>query len=104
MKKYIDADLFKALIAKNFDDLPLNVRSYERADALIKILDKFPAAPVRPEVHAYWNKKYEKVLPLCSNCGKSNLIQMPKRSKEKQYTPFCPNCGARMDGKKEDAK
>lgn len=57
--------------------------------------------------HAYWEKenlsewrdmsRYFK----CSNCGK--LAQMGYYTEKCKYD-YCPNCGAKMDGGKEDAK
>ena len=51
-----------------------------------------------PVVHAKWIKHYIKIGNFdwkykCSKCGKLN----------KQYSPpYCPHCGAKMDGGKDD--
>ena len=60
-------------------------------------IKEIPAADVAPVVHAWWEMKPEDTTPgiyhvkkaFCTNCGKPN----------KQYRPpYCPNCGAKMDG------
>lgn len=50
-----------------------------------------PAADVVEVVHAHWIDRDEKTW--CSNCDASN----------KQYKPpYCPHCGAKMDGGKHE--
>ena len=59
-------------------------------DAFDFALESVPAADVVEVVHAHWIDRDEKTW--CSNCDASN----------KQYKPpYCPHCGARMDGGKE---
>ena len=57
-----------------------------------------PPADVAPVVHAYWipqkeNYEFKEAWMKCSSCG------YPV-SKWTGNTNFCPNCGAKMDGKK----
>lgn len=49
-EKYISASLLKAAVVEAYEELPLDIRAMERADALIKVIDKFPAADVEPVV------------------------------------------------------
>lgn len=54
----------------------------------------FPAADVAPVVHAHWIEHiddYENYCE-CSNCHEYPYGPLNE-------TMFCPNCGARMDGK-----
>lgn len=37
----------------------------------------------------------------CSHCGKNNGVGGIAKNQEK---PYCPNCGAKMDGGDNDAK
>ena len=61
------------------------------------IIRKLPSADVAPVVHAYWipqkeNYEFKEAWMKCSACG------YPV-SKWTGNTNFCPNCGAKMDGK-----
>lgn len=88
--RLIDADaLFRAI--KNSDWLP-----HERIEAMKMVREQLTVDAV-PAVHGRWeveidhdefwgDMEYYK----CSLCGNLEL-----REKE---TPYCPNCGARMDG------
>lgn len=57
-------------------------------DALYSI-EHIPAADVAPVVHARWIKGPSN--PYCSEC----FVEC------RDETPFCPNCGAKMDKGKE---
>lgn len=64
-------------------------------DAAIEELDKIPAANVRSERHGHWiyqepDDEFSWKPYLCSACGEKG---------GKNYTEFCPHCGAKMDGK-----
>ena len=70
------------------------------ADVVESGLKNLPAADVVLVVHAYWipqkeNYEFKEAWMKCSACG------YPV-SKWTGNTNFCPNCGARMDGGKED--
>lgn len=61
------------------------------AKAVKTVIDKAPTADVAPVVHGEWIDRDGKTW--CSNCDASN----------KQYKPpYCPHCGARMDGGKHE--
>lgn len=51
-------------------------------------IEDAPAADVAPVVHGRWIKGPSN--PYCSEC----FVEC------RDETPFCPNCGAKMDGKK----
>lgn len=63
-----------------------------------------PAADVAPVVHGQWIDKptgrYGQMQSWCSACGKHSGIGGIKSNRHK---PYCPNCGAKMDGGTENA-
>lgn len=63
-------------------------------DTAIEELEEIPAADVRPERHGHWI--IYSGLPFCSECDCNNL------SYAVISFDYCPNCGARMDGDKND--
>ena len=68
------------------------------SDSLMEEIKAIPAADVAPVRHARWIEVREKRLFgehyfLCSNCKSRNGLMIPFN--------YCPNCGAKMDKKKE---
>lgn len=54
----------------------------------IVLVSEIPAADVAPVVHGHWVYG-EFGIPHCSECGEEAKLDM--------ISPFCPNCGAKMD-------
>lgn len=76
------------------------------ADAYNDLAEDFysiPAADVAPVVHGRWvvrfDGPYKRRRCYCSHCGKHNGIGGIAQNQEK---PYCPNCGAKMDGGDSD--
>ena len=67
-------------------------------DALCSI-EHIPAADVAPVVHGEWLLRHEGYGHYweCSSCHKNPCIYVTKD------TRYCPNCGAKMDEKGEEA-
>lgn len=65
--------------------------------------DRIPAADVAPVVHGRWIVRfggpYNRRRCYCSHCGKHNGVGGIAKNQEK---PYCPNCGAKMDGGDSD--
>lgn len=55
-----------------------------------------PTADVAPVVHGKWQMGESGCMYFCSEC---ELWVFPRESREWNY---CPNCGAKMDGGKEN--
>lgn len=85
MAEYIDREKAKRLL------------HIEYAYAAEQLLDEIPAADVAPVVHGVW-VCVNKIDPIsgyrCSKC---------RRRVGFDLTPYCPNCGAKMDGGDSDA-
>lgn len=84
-------------------DAPCN--SCELNDALDS-LDDFPAADVEPVRHGHWMTKeplprtYGRPRAMCCRCGSFALYEFVNVQSYKEIlTKYCPNCGAKMDGK-----
>jgi len=90
--RYIDATFAKVQFTGNFQD------SYSPAEAKV-LIDEVPTADVLPVVHAHWVEQFEgtylRRAMYCSACKKKSGIG---GSKANQMKPYCPNCGAKMDG------
>ena len=69
------------------------------ADAYNDLAEDFysiPTADVAPVVHGVWNiMEGTKTRRICSKCG----WDVPEYGK---FYSYCPNCGAKMDGKDGD--
>lgn len=71
---------------------------YAAAFAAIR---KLPAADVAPVVHGKWAPSEENPgFLVCSACGDCYVVDEWADGKKWRY---CPACGAKMDGKGEDA-
>ena len=91
MAKYIDIDKAKET----------KVYSAERHEYIIPVanLDWLPPADVQEVKHGHWTFRYggtyKRSKCYCSVCGKPNGVGGIISNQKK---PYCPNCGARMDG------
>ncbi len=66
----------------------------DRANSIIDAFDTLPTVEADPVKHGHWVYG-EFGTPHCSECG--------KEIKPNDVSPFCPNCGAKMDGGIPDA-
>lgn len=73
-------------------------RAYPRDKELIEIailsVKDAPTIEAEPVKHGRWKLRCYGDYPYCSNCN--------NEPKGREITLFCPNCGARMDGDKND--
>lgn len=59
-------------------------------------IEAITAADVAPAVHSRWIKTADGAE--CEKCGREAVYQII--DDHWQYEPFCPHCGAKMDGGK----
>ena len=65
-----------------------------KAKDVYKGLHDIPPADVAPVVHSRWIKTEDGAE--CENCGREAVYQIVDDHWE--YEPWCPHCGAKMDG------
>ena len=82
---------------------------HELGECVVPVSDieDAPAADVEPVRHGQWiAMHYEGGIldgtdvDKCSKCGAERVIEDPKYKTKYNY---CPNCGAKMDGKRKEA-
>ena len=94
-KEYIERSVAIAALK----DLPFQA---DIEDLAIYIaMEEVPAADVAPVRHGYWKPKYGGMTRfgvefiLAYNCSECNF----EIKTTDEHTNYCPNCGAKMDGK-----
>lgn len=91
-EKYIKSSDCEKYFYEHLDDVHI-------AGAM-NAIDEMPAADVAPVRHGYWIEQYEESLYSCSACG-TEWVTI-EGTPEENGMDFCPNCGAKMDGKERD--
>ena len=101
MARYIDADRFKAHLENAMGKMHLigGVHGVG-VEAVIMALDIQPTADAAEVKHGEWRSELQK---RCDWRGKKQQYYVPNACSEcheavVMRTPFCPNCGAKMDG------
>lgn len=88
MSRYIDADKLSEMIEARGKML---VEGKEAFYYIANWLNKLPPADVAEVKHGEW--VHGECVSHCSECGVETYPE--------NITPYCPNCGARMDGSDE---
>lgn len=89
MPKYIDVDLLISELKS------LNEQERLEYMGVYDCIKSVPTADVQEVQHGKWNLNridYDWVYYACSKCGYSNVFNNEN---------YCPECGAKMDGKEE---
>lgn len=95
MSRYIDADKLYELIRTNDYRLATINGSIDYGMFTVGIkqaIDEIPTADVTEVRHGEW--VHGECVSHCSECGVETYPE--------NITPYCPNCGARMDGGAND--
>ena len=84
MVEYLEKEAFKSWVEENIT----------KNQMILKSIDYAPSADAEPVRHGYWQVGYFRDR-VCSCClhPDNELVDYPH--------PYCPNCGAKMDKKKE---
>lgn len=83
-----------------------NEESYSNLD-VERALNAIPAVDAAPVVHGSWIKMIGMMPPEyhghyeCSECGWHMKGLRNSWTREEEF-PYCPNCGAKMDGERRD--
>lgn len=90
MSEYIKKDLLKLAVIEALNEPPFSNSKFERANALISVIDKFPAADVEPVVRGEWIEMRDPYGDLTGwiheECGRETNAA----------TEYCSKCGAKM--------
>ena len=96
-RRYHGAVYSKDVFSENLQEIP-----YLQAAKVLREVSDAPAADVAPVVHGRWEMRPTGMATdtgpeykaYCTVCNEPN----------KQYQPpFCPHCGAKMDGERKDS-
>jgi len=79
-----------------FDNVPMELTT--EILRLRRELRGLSPADVAPVVHSRWIKTADGAE--CEKCGREAVYQII--DDHWQYEPFCPHCGAKMDGHREE--
>ena len=107
MAEYIEREALKSKLKNMEATSPNKVYQNAMEDMIYyfipKIIDEIPSADVAPVRHGYWYNRGGRFR--CSVCDNKALLKDIggtggwSHEYEQQKSPYCPNCGARMDGK-----
>ena len=93
--RYIDADALDDTVQRlNEQGWQITRGDYKRIDS---VLFEMPTADVREVVHGEWVLNDDQVYE-CKDCG-----YIPSFDGYTYYN-YCPNCGAKMDERREDGE
>lgn len=96
MARYIDADRLLNEVTGNGG---IFVYGIDTIKAFISRITAQPTADVQEVKHGEWYICCDGYYPFCSICS---YEPEPPRFHNDNRTPYCPNCGAKMDGGKNE--
>ncbi len=100
MPRYIDADLieYKAICAPMLDGVLVRTKQLDGFYAIKKDIEAIPTADVQEVRHGHWARLgWDEWC--CTCCG---FVTTTEGSWDKPAEKYCPECGAKMDGGKDE--
>lgn len=96
MARYIDAEKVEKWLHR--DDWGTPDARWRPEEEFGKMIDSMPTEDVAPIIHGHWYFDETDYITRCSacECGKWKGY-IPSVEEAKQWMPFCPQCGAKMD-------
>lgn len=98
MAEYIDKDKFCHYLFKHIATFAENMIQMPVASTLQSVVNEiheFQSEDIQPVKHGYWKYETDYCL-VCSECG--NPAEINGITGEFMESPYCSECGARMDG------
>lgn len=101
MSRYVDADKLYDAVSDTWS----GSRVIDTND-ILEFIETFETADVREEKHGKWidestRHRFYVDTYSCSLCGHTFVFDNDETPEELEYS-YCPKCGAKMDGDKND--
>lgn len=107
MPRYIDADELRRRVKEKTNPYGKPTLDYESGVKVLNMIDNAPTADVQEVRHGCWITKdldnFRKIECKCSECGYIGISNYDSYDDPYDFN-YCPNCGALMDGKEDEAK
>ncbi len=104
-KEYIERDTIYRRVKERTNPYGKPTIDYESGVKVLNLIKQEPAADVVEVRHGHWIDKptgrYMHMGSWCSVCGEKSGIGGIESNRHK---PYCPNCGAKMDGERKEQK
>ena len=86
----------------SIEDIPMDMGGLVFIEDILLKIEELPTVDAVPVVHGHWVGEYEEIM--CSSCRRffSEYVNPTEDWSLIGKPLYCPNCGAKMDGKVEE--